>query len=201
MSFRLQLATVSAFMHTLTICRPTPAAPPQTSKQLNVACYRVLQTSTRGCCQIDWSWTLIRPILSGSARVSNSRRWSRCHCRWKGERLAVTADRYRHLDASTKRTGVKSHKCSHYICVSRKWKVSLLTRWVKRHMTFEVCFQQFIVRYSLTVMMVSLLQKLQQWFQPLYWSVSITSPVTSWCLCVIIFLCFQCRSVQFLLPF
>jgi len=67
------IATVSAFMHTMMICRPTPAAPPQTtkaSKQLNVACYRVLQTSSRGCRQIDWSWTLIRPNLSGSARVS-----------------------------------------------------------------------------------------------------------------------------------
>ena len=50
------IATVSAFMHTMMICRPTPAAPPQTtkaSKQLNVACYRVLQTSSRGCRQID----------------------------------------------------------------------------------------------------------------------------------------------------
>jgi len=66
---------VSAFVHTLTICRPTPAALPQTSKQLNVACHRVLQTSTRGYRQIDWSWTRIRPNLSGSARVINSRRY------------------------------------------------------------------------------------------------------------------------------
>jgi len=44
MSFGLQRTPVSASTHKPTTCRPTPAVPSQTSKQLNVVCYRVLLT-------------------------------------------------------------------------------------------------------------------------------------------------------------
>ena len=46
MSLGLRRTTMSASMHTPMICRPTPAVPPQTSKQLNIDCCHVLLTST-----------------------------------------------------------------------------------------------------------------------------------------------------------